>query len=105
MQMPTIRRMWTLYKRVVLQKGLGITRRNDVQVLARMRSISARRARYKRSLCCSSTATMMRRTDTLRATGGRLQRCGDSDRRQCGTSAAVVSSRYRRGARRCGSTS
>lgn len=34
MQMPTIRRMWTLYKRTVLQEGLGITRRNDVQVLA-----------------------------------------------------------------------
>lgn len=34
MRMPTIRRMWTLYKRTVLQEGLGFTRRNDVQVLA-----------------------------------------------------------------------
>jgi len=34
MKMPTIRRMWTFYKHVVLQNGLGITRRNEVQVLA-----------------------------------------------------------------------
>jgi len=33
MKMPTIRKLWTLYKRDVLQE-LGITRRNDVQVLA-----------------------------------------------------------------------
>ena len=34
MKMPTIRRMWTFYKHIVLQDGLGITRRNEAQVLA-----------------------------------------------------------------------
>lgn len=34
MKMPTIRRLWTFYKAIVLQDGLGITRRNDVQILA-----------------------------------------------------------------------
>jgi hypothetical protein len=34
MKMPTIRRMWTFYKSIVLRDGLGITRRNDVQILA-----------------------------------------------------------------------
>lgn len=34
MKMPTIRRLWIFYKAIVLQDGLGITRRNDVQILA-----------------------------------------------------------------------
>ena len=34
MKMPTIRRMWTFYKHIVLQEGLGIRHRNQVQVLA-----------------------------------------------------------------------
>lgn len=33
MKMPTIRRMWLFYKRGVLRK-LGVTRRDEVQVLA-----------------------------------------------------------------------
>ncbi len=34
MRMPSIRRMWTMYKRTMLQEGLGIRRRNGVvQVL------------------------------------------------------------------------
>jgi hypothetical protein len=33
MKMPTIRRMWTFYKRHVLQE-VGITRRNHMQILA-----------------------------------------------------------------------
>lgn len=33
MKMPTIRRMWTFYKRDVLRE-VGITRRDEVQVLA-----------------------------------------------------------------------
>lgn len=33
MKMPTIRRMWTFYKRDVLRE-LGVTRRDEVQVLA-----------------------------------------------------------------------
>lgn len=34
MKMPTIRRMWTFYKHIVLQEGLGIRHRNQEQVLA-----------------------------------------------------------------------
>lgn len=34
MKMPTIRRLWTFYKSIVLQDGLGITRRDEVLVLA-----------------------------------------------------------------------
>lgn len=33
MRMPTIRRAWSLYKRTVLQEGLGLTRRDHVQVV------------------------------------------------------------------------
>jgi hypothetical protein len=33
-KMPTIRRMGSMYKRTMLQEGLGITRRNEVQMLA-----------------------------------------------------------------------
>ena len=34
MPMPSIRRLWTMYKKTVLREGLGITRRNHTQVLA-----------------------------------------------------------------------
>jgi DNA-binding FadR family transcriptional regulator len=33
MKMLTLRHMWTMYKRTMLQEGLGITRRNEVQIL------------------------------------------------------------------------
>lgn len=32
--MPSMRHLWKSYKRDVLQEGLGITRRNEVQILA-----------------------------------------------------------------------
>jgi hypothetical protein len=33
MKMPTIRRLWAIYKRGVLQEGLGITKRTHATVL------------------------------------------------------------------------
>lgn len=32
--MPSLRRLWTMYKRQILQKELRIVRRNEVQILA-----------------------------------------------------------------------
>ena len=34
MPMPTLRRMWTAYKRTVLQEGFGLSRRDPAQLLA-----------------------------------------------------------------------
>lgn len=33
MKMPPIRRLWTMYKKTVLQEGLGRTKRDQTQVL------------------------------------------------------------------------